>query len=448
VRILCGRLARSRDAAGMTLIEVLVAMLIFALVSTGIIYTMLSTLTITRDSRARQVASNLAAQQIDLSRDAKDLFLLVDNDHDVTLNGDTFHVHTSTQWVSDPDLEFSCGAGGGALRYKRVNVTVTWDNMRSVTNPVRSDTVIDPKVRINDPTKGTILVSVLNAVGTGVAGVTVATSPSTGTVIAPTDAQGCTYILKANPGAYTVTVSGTGYRDGNQNATASTSVSVTMGTSSSAGFLYDKAATFTTHLATTFTPGPGVTLRVPTDMKISFWNTYGIYSQTPTGGAGTATQTFPLHPYPSGYQVYAGACDRGEPGFWESVPDVGGTLQGVRGDAVSGPPGGTASVDVPMGIVTIAAGGSGNFLRAERVTIVPADACTEVLHFGSVLGASPTTIALPYGAWKLYRGTSAGAAGSQITAGSISAPVPAVPERTTIAADGTVTLDPRVVVAP
>jgi hypothetical protein len=411
---------------------------------------MLSALTITRDSRARQVAANLAAEEIDLARDTEDLFALLDADRDVTLNGDVFHVHRATQWVSDPGLEFSCGAGGGALRYKRVNVTVTWDNMRPSTDPVRSDTVIDPNERINDPTKGTILVSVLNAVGTGVAGVTVTTSPSVGATIQPTDAQGCTYILKANPDTYTVTVSASGYRDGNQNATSSVTVGVTAGASSSAGFLYDRAATFTSHLATNFVPGPGVTVRFPTDLKTTFWNTYGIYNQTPAGGSGTATQTFALHPYPSGYQAYAGTCDMAEPGYWEAVPVAGGTLQGVRGSAVAGPPGGSASIDVPMGIVTIAGGGSGgNYLRAESQDVnADGAACGEVLKFGSVLTSTPTTIALPYGSWKLYRSTYSNWTGTQILAASLATLTPAADGSVTPAPDGTITLDPRVVVAP
>lgn len=447
-----GRALRD-DESGMTLVEVLVSMFIFALVSTGIVYTMLSILQVSRDARARQVAANLAAEEIDLARDTQNLFALLDATRDVPLNDDVFHIQRATQWVSDPNLDFSCGAGGsGSLRYKRVNVTVTWDNMRPGTQPVRSDTVIDPNVRINDPTRGTILVSVLNANGSGVGGVSVSASPSPGSTPADTDAQGCSYILKATPTNYTVSVSEPGYRDGNQNATASASVGVAAGGSASVGFLYDRAATFTGQIAAGYTPPPGVALRLPLSMPVTFWNTYGRYPRSPDSGANTRNQGFVLHPYPSGYQAFAGSCERAEPGFWapETVP--GGTLRAAPVDAVAAAPGGSATIPVPMGILTVAGGGGGgSYLRAEHVPTDASDpACTTTtLQFGNVLTASPTTIALPYGTWRLYRSSSAtatGTTGTLIGSGALTTPTPAIPERTTIATDGTIRLDPRVVI--
>ncbi len=100
--------------------------------------------------------------------------------------------------------------------------------MRDDDATVRTYTVIDPKNRINDPTKGTILVSVLGGSGAGSAGVTVTATPASpangATALAkaplPTDAQGCTYILKVTPGNYNVTVSRAGYVDVAQNATS------------------------------------------------------------------------------------------------------------------------------------------------------------------------------------------------------------------------------------
>src|SRR6478735_10412073 len=167
------RLARSSADDGMSLVEVILAMVIFALVTSGLVYAMLSVMTVTRDARARETATNLAAEEIDLSRAVANVFNLLDQSRTVTLNGDVFDIERKTQWVSDPDADFSCGASGGgagsALRYKRVNVTVTWGGMRSGSAAVSTSTVVNPSEHINDPTKGTILVSVLNAAGTGAA---------------------------------------------------------------------------------------------------------------------------------------------------------------------------------------------------------------------------------------------------------------------------------------
>ena len=234
MRTLRDRLAQARDEDGVTLIEVLMAMLIFAIVSTGLIFTMLSVLSLGRDSRARQVAANLAAEDIDRTREEKDIFDLQDKSYTRALNGDTFHVDRDTSWVSDPDLEFQCGAGGGALRYKRVNITITWDGMRGGTEPVRADTVLDAKDRINDPTRSTLLVSVLNGEGLGSQGVSVSAQPTTAAGVAVgaalpsvlTDAEGCAYVLKAPPGNYKITVSKTGYVDINQSTAPSVQLSV------------------------------------------------------------------------------------------------------------------------------------------------------------------------------------------------------------------------------
>jgi Tfp pilus assembly protein PilV len=459
VRALLAR-ARARHAvrsdAGITLAEVLVAMLIFALISTGFIATSISVISVTRDSRAREVAANLAAEEIDLARDAEDLFDLVDATRSVSLNGDTFSVRRTTSWVTNPDQDFSCGgaggigaAAGGTLRYKRVNVEVTWDNMREGARAVRSDTVINPAAKINDPTLGTIIVSVLNGAGTGSEGIPVSTSPSAGSVIKPTDEQGCTYVLKVSPKSYAVSISKTGYVDAKQQSTSSQTVSVVAGQSTTVGFQYDRAAAYTARLAST--APAGTTVRVPTNLKTTFANTYGLFNRTADSGSGT-TQRFDLHPFSQGYQAYAGTCDSADPMLWPDQAVAGGTLHGERLPAVAAPPGGATTIDVPMGLVAITGGSGGSYLKAvsqnPTAAELPRCATAETLTFGNVLGGGTTVIALPYGTWKLYRGTTAGTQNTAAAAGSLSFPAPAVPERSSVAADGTVTLDPRVVVAP
>src|SRR5690606_17034555 len=86
---------------------------------------------------------------------------------DRELNGDIFHIERTVQWVSVTDSPLQCGAsaGGEKLRFKRVNVRVTWEGMRASAAPVQSDTIINPRERVNDPAKGTLLISVLKAEG-------------------------------------------------------------------------------------------------------------------------------------------------------------------------------------------------------------------------------------------------------------------------------------------
>lgn len=450
-----GRLARSGDDTGFSLAEVLVAMMLFMLVSTGLVYSMLSILHSTRDSRARIIASNLAAEEIDLARATGDLFQLLDSTRSRTVGSETFTVDVSTRWVSDPGTEFQCGssgAGAAELRYKRVNVTVTWGNMRSGEDGVHADTVVNPPDHINDPDKGTILVSVLKADGTGAAGVTVTASPSVGSTIQPTDAQGCTYVLKVAPGTYTVGVSKSGYVTADQQAAGTKSVIVTAGTASSVGFQMDGASTFTAKLA------PGLTPKVPTDLKTTFWNTYGIFAMSPTSGAGTQNQVFKLHPFTSGYSAYAGVCAAADPAQWPQMTSGSDTLRGVSVPAVAAAPLGTATINVPMGVVNLKGFSSGGtFLKAESVNGASGDpgcASTTTYVFGSVLpssSGSTVSVALPYGTWRFYRGTSATSMTTTIGASDIVLPGTLVPNRTTkstIGGAAVVTFDPRVVVTP
>ena len=53
---------KNRRESGFTLVEVIVAMGILMIVMTGFLYTITSSLSITRDTRTRVVAANLASQ--------------------------------------------------------------------------------------------------------------------------------------------------------------------------------------------------------------------------------------------------------------------------------------------------------------------------------------------------------------------------------------------------
>lgn len=448
---------------GISLAEVVVAMLIFALVSTGIIYGLLSVKSLTRDARARQVASNLAAGEIDLARDTSDLFALLDRNQTKTLNGDKFYVHRATQWVTNPDLDISCGAGGSTgLRYKRVNVTVTWDAMRAGTKPVRADTVVQPDQKINDPAKGTILVSVLGGGGSGVGGVGVSAVPSTpangalalATPPAPTDAQGCSYILKVTPGNYDVTVSKAGYIDADQKPTSTRTVGASAGASGAVQFQYDAKAVYKMTYGANYTPAGSETFIVPAQPTTTFTNTYGTYPVTPTVGS-ARTADIDRYPYASGYETFVGACANSDPAAWPAKSTGGHTWEGQRTAAVAATPGTSIANPVAMGVVKLNLGTlpSGRYLRAVSVAAPggsddPGCAPTTTYSFGTTTSL-PTngkvTVALPYGSWQLYygSGTVVTAWTTAVTTSQMS--VPSTPlTLSQVRSGNVVTLDPRV----
>jgi prepilin-type N-terminal cleavage/methylation domain-containing protein len=408
--------------AGMSLVELMVAMVIFAIVSVGILTGMLTILKLTRDSRAVQVASNLAAEEIDLARSADDLFALDSKTYPVrTINGDKFTIKRVADWVTDPNTVLQCGAGGAPLRYKAISVTVTWENM-SPGNAVQSYTVLNPAERINDPTKGTIIVSVLGVTGAGSSAVSVNATPATpaggATTIpvtpTPTDSKGCTYVLKVTPGNYNLTVTKTGFIDADQNIIGSNLVSVAAGSSVSRSFNYDKASTFPVSYATN-----APSAKIPTNMDTTFISSYGLYYSAASTSA--LSRSLTLYPHPSGYEVIAGkfvpstqpsSCPMVDPAAWPAVVEGATTYAAERAPASGAQPGAVApTASVPMGIFKVKGDTDSNrrYIKAVSQNLSPACGTTMTYTFGSVLTNSTSTdvlLALPYGNWKLYYGSS------------------------------------------
>lgn len=437
---------KNRRESGFTLVEVIVAMGILMIVMTGFLYTITSSLSITRDTRTRVVAANLASQEIDQVRSSSDVFDVTSYTRaPITLNGDVFHVKVTESWATSHGATASCetGTAVGSLAYKQVTVTVTWDNMRG-DRPVRSDTLMAPKTKINDPTLGTVLVGVIDASGTGVAGAKVTISAS-GVAASTTDGDGCAYLLKVPTGDYTVTASKSGYVSNDQLDAPTATVKSTAGNSSRVSFALDQAATFSTHYAANYEGSP----KIPTNLDTTFVSTYGnnLFAPPTTANA----KSLKLFPIPSGYTVLAGKyedaradasslCLATDPGQWAAGTRGGVNVAGTRPAAVAGAPGSTVDANVSMGVVRISSGanGSGNYLKAVYVGGGDGDpGCNAGMTytFGNVLSSSNVDVALPYGTWKLYRGNS-GAQNTQITTGLSVQTVGG-------AGAGIVTLDPR-----
>ena len=422
-----------RDA-GLSIVEMVVAFMVFALVTVGGVVALATSLTLTSDNRAREVGANLAAQEVDAVRSAADVFKVLDARTTTALNGTSYTVDRTVSWVSTTGLDSRCGAAGGALLYKRVNVAVTWPGMRASTSPVRADTVLAPNSKINDPEYGTILVSVTSITGAGgTAGVTVTVTPSDvagnsavglTTQPAATDAQGCSYALKVAPGTYDVTISRTdaAYRDEKQAAASTKVVGVAVGGSASADFTYDRAGQFPMSYADGFT---GARL-LPADLAVSFLSTYPQYDAVGTDA------TRDLSPTSSGYQAIAGpyapasagakSCLSVDPQAW---PTAGDGAVGLRAAAAAAAPGTRSStpLGVPMGVVQVKLAENVAYVRARVSSPVDDDpGCRAGLSYTfNVQSANKkatgnvVNLALPFGSWTFTTGTSAG---------NVSTPVP------------------------
>lgn len=434
------------DDAGLSITEVIVAIMVFTIVILGLAYSLATMTRLVADDKNREVAVGLAAQEIDEVRAVGDASKVVsDTDQTQTVGSTTYKISRETEWVNTDGSSGTCGGVGGNLQYKRVSVEVTWANMLTLKNAVRSDTIIAPATRINDPSFGTIMVSVLGADGTGRSGVTVtATKTNLGGpvgAIPATDSDGCSYILKVTPGTYNVGVSKTGYIDNNQVASPVQSVTIAAGSSQTANFAYDAAAKYTLKYASNFTLA-GVTL--PSGLTTNFITSAGTYtpSTAPTQGS-----VINLYPVTEGYAAIAGkyvstatttsGCLSVDPAAW-----VAGSVNGVAMADGARPPvgvaaGGSVILPIAMGVIKVTTGSSAATLTAKGVaapagTGDPGCAQPTTYTFSSVARNTTVYIAVPFGSWQVT--------GSS----SLAAVVPATTgELTGTGTGATVTLDPR-----
>jgi prepilin-type N-terminal cleavage/methylation domain-containing protein len=445
---------------GVSLIEVIVAMMIFAIISVGVAYSLLSAFSLTNDSRSRAVATNLAAQEIDLDRSAADIFALSSTPENLPKTvrvpsgtGIAYSIERDVSWVYNSGTDVDCNASAASsLLYKRIHVSVTWPKM--IGAPVVSDTVFAPSSKISVDTLGTILVSTKSATGAAVSGVTVSVSPNPGSVPAVTDVMGCSYVLKVPPGTYAVTVTKSNSVDPLQNTAPSRTVTVTAGASTSAGFTYDDAGTVGMSYPTSGS------VQAPNNLVDTFVSSNGVYNTTAT--TPSSVKLFPSTEYDSFPGAFVAKTDSNagclspDPGHWPDTTDAQGhTLRASAPSTVRFPAKGAATVPrFPMGSVTVTntAGTTSDF------TLVATSAASGVggdpgcsgkpqkLTFANKLNkskGSQQTLVLPYGSWTLAWGTSATPT-TLVPSASLSAPSGAT--GTKIGLLGVFTLDPRVVV--
>ncbi|OIH95379.1 type II secretion system protein [Curtobacterium sp. MCBA15_001] len=451
------------EESGFTLVEVIVAITVFGMIIGGALVGIASVMRVTSDNSARSEATNLAAGAIDTARveAQNNITGMGGTTATPTVDGRTYTVRRTLDWQYTDGTTNRCSAsatGGTAqLLFLNVHVKVTWPGMGSAA-PVVQETVFSPSTKINDPTRGTILVQVQSITGSGgVAGITASIAPASSSSVANntatplstapalTNSDGCTVAIKVVPGTYVVTLAAPGgaqFRDQDQSAAPTKTVVVRAGQSSGAAFNYDPAIPVAMSYGSN-----GNAPMLPTNLTTSFVSTYGTYR-----AVGTPTTQY-LSPIPSGYVVYPGpydsnannadgttntnSCLSTDPAMWPTAADgrVGKTpTPAVSKDQLNG--------TVAMGLVTITINKSDTIITARTAAAAAGDpGCRlgQTLAFSrSSTGSSGTvdvTLALPYGTWSVT---------SQ--ASSLSIPVNRTPKGIlgVILNSGSVTLDPRV----
>ncbi len=411
---------------GFSIIEVLVAMTVFALIAAGVATGIVSSLYLAHGSRSREVAISLAQDSIDRARTAANLFSVVDSTSKPTVGGLQYTVQQVARWVPTSGSANACGAGGGPLAYKRVSMTVSWTSGSS--QSISMNSMVAPTSSVTAANLGTIIVSVAKVDGSGNAGVSVSIAPNASnpsgaaaitSSVAQTDANGCTYALNVKPGRYDVALSKSGNIDdgtssgslGAQTTTPSTTVTVQTNQTSAANFNYDTALTVAPQWA-----DPNATTTAftsPTTAPVSLRRKsadYGPYA------AGTTTQVFP---YADGYKAVPGTpatCSNVDPENWTTASG-----SAVAPRSIAQPAAGTNAVKAPVQIVTVKlAGKADNALTATTAAPSansgdPGCATSATYTFTGLPTGGTATIALPYGTYTFQSGTVTKILGGVIT---------------------------------
>lgn len=171
---------------GFTVIEVMVAMMVFAIISVGLAYGITNSLQTTQASRGRDMAVSLASQDIDTMRQTaaattNGIFSVLSASTTKSIGGVTYTVTRTANWVQSDGATGACGSSNGTLAYKSVAETVSWNNPHGpgkLSTTVTS--AIAPSDAVTDPGDGTIIVSVRDAAGAANAGVSVSAAPVSG----------------------------------------------------------------------------------------------------------------------------------------------------------------------------------------------------------------------------------------------------------------------------
>ncbi len=387
------------DDAGFSLVEVVVAMVIFAITVSAVLGMVLGIFDVARGNTHRVAAANLATKQIESTRSMRTLDI---PDGATTrteqVAGTTFTITQTANYVVAGSSSNVCEGSGDELAYKLVTVQVTWPNMGSV-QPVRSDTLKALGLGDDglDSSRGSLAVAVTGGTGGPVAGVAVTIAP--GGVTRVTGADGCAVFVGLAPGSYTVSTGQTGFVSHVNTRTASLTQGVLAGRVTRAELLYDGSRS----LAVTWAPPSGH--RPATGIPLRYRSTYvsdGSIVRTcgtvPAGNACALTMPGTVQNlYPAIYDLNGGSCT-----------DARGGSANV--DLLAG----DASVAVPLaGFRVRVQNSAGNLVPgipvvAEHAADSDARGCVsgESYPVGTAAGGEDL-IALPYGRWT-FRAASAG----------------------------------------
>jgi prepilin-type N-terminal cleavage/methylation domain-containing protein len=395
---------------GMTLIEVVVALALFAVMATAVLGVLTQATILTRDDKYRLEAINLATRELEITRDTftaptRGPSRIVVNEvvNPTPLSGGSpgdalvvdnvpYTVTRTAQWSAvDSAAATTCDEGTTSeLAYLRVRVEVTWPGLEG-RPPVTMDTVMTPPKGTYSAVTGHIGVKVINALGQPVGGQPVSVDGPSGVKTGNTSSDGCAVFGFLTAGTYQIQTFKSGHADPRGNSTGSLTAQVQPGELWRGVLEYDRSATISADLTTE----PGYSLPAVDKIPVTLGNSALLPSGTMSVvGTSTHREMTPLWPYPSGYQIWAGSCIDNDPLY-----------DGQQGDLpVATPPGGTASTQIPLGALDVQSTPN-TALRAKQPDDIPCPSDGRVeIELGPTKDDGTLKTSLPYGTWAITDG--------------------------------------------
>lgn len=399
---------------GMTLIELMFAMVIFAIVAAGTVVGLTGALTTTRNDRNRVAASDLAARELEIVRNSftasstgpatlAATLHVVNPDplpsqtagNPLVVDNTPYTVTRDVEWLPAGVGKSACDGGAGVTYPSLgVTVTVTWPSM-GIIKPVSSSTVLTPSKNTLNSNLGYVAVRVqTSAVGSPPASnQTVTMTGPGGTYSDVTATDGCAVFATATAGTYTVAVNQTGYVSDAGVAAPTQTVPVTAGTLQQRTFNYDQAASLKVTMITTGGYNLPTTLPQITLGNVTYLQPLGVKAWASTG---VTTQLGSLWPASDGYTAWAGACTQADPA----------ASGGTRAAATIVGPGATGSVNVSLAPITITVNKGILPLLNATVTATPVNTSTcasteNPLTLGVTGSGGVLKTSLPAGAWTI-----------------------------------------------
>ncbi len=382
---------------GFTLVEILVATLVFALTATATVGILITAIRTVRENSDRVYASNLARSEIERQRELGTDFITIGNTTSTTTTPEgVFTISTTSNWVGLNQATDACEAAAPGQAYMRVHVEVSG---ATISDPQVSDTIIAPGDDSSLIDTGQLAIKVADERANPVSGVTlqvrdVAAAGATSTFI--TGPDGCVFVPKLAPSAsWQVTVNRGGYVPRIVNGTTITSAVVAAQTTRMS-FEYAAASSMEFTSSTTDFPIPA---GIPLSMGLD-----------PLAISPVAVTAYPktvssLWPSVGGYQAWLGTCIAADPASF-AAPRT--TAINRTWYAVT--PG--AKTVAPVNAVTVRVRGlpANALVRATPAAEATGPCKTPPTYdLGSTDSTGVLRVELPYGKWTL---TSAAAPGA------------------------------------